>query len=109
MGTGRLCEGPGGTAGQEAGLSGGSPAGGRRRWACPLLWTWRPTCAASSGAQASLPSLPPPTPRHVMNELLDTERAYVEELLCVLEVSLQGFVGCLAPQRPPAWGRRLYR
>lgn len=44
-----------------------------------------------------------------MNELLDTERAYVEELLCVLEVSLQGFVGCLAPQRPPAWGRRLYR
>lgn len=27
--------------------------------------------------------------RHVMNELLDTERVYVEELLCVLEVSLQ--------------------
>lgn len=26
--------------------------------------------------------------RHVMNELLDTERAYVEELLCVLEVRL---------------------
>lgn len=25
--------------------------------------------------------------RHVMNELLETERAYVEELLCVLEVS----------------------
>lgn len=25
---------------------------------------------------------------HVMNELLDTERAYVEELLCVLEVSI---------------------
>lgn len=24
---------------------------------------------------------------HVMNELLETERAYVEELLCVLEVS----------------------
>lgn len=24
-----------------------------------------------------------------MNELLDTERVYVEELLCVLEVSLQ--------------------
>lgn len=28
------------------------------------------------------------THRHVMNELLDTERAYVEELLCVLEVRL---------------------
>lgn len=26
-------------------------------------------------------------PSHVMNELLETERAYVEELLCVLEVS----------------------
>lgn len=25
--------------------------------------------------------------RHVMNELLETERAYVEELLCVLQVS----------------------
>lgn len=25
---------------------------------------------------------------HVMNELLETERAYVEELLCVLEVSV---------------------
>lgn len=25
-----------------------------------------------------------------MNELLDTERVYVEELLCVLEVSLRG-------------------
>lgn len=25
---------------------------------------------------------------HVMNELLETERAYVEELLCVLEVSI---------------------
>lgn len=24
--------------------------------------------------------------RHVMNELLETERAYVEELLCVLQV-----------------------
>lgn len=29
-----------------------------------------------------------PIHRHVMNELLDTERAYVEELLCVLEVRL---------------------
>lgn len=29
-----------------------------------------------------------PVHRHVMNELLDTERVYVEELLCVLEVSL---------------------
>lgn len=27
---------------------------------------------------------------HVMNELLETERAYVEELLCVLEVSVVG-------------------
>lgn len=27
-----------------------------------------------------------PTRRHVMKELLDTERVYVEELLCVLEV-----------------------
>ena len=27
-----------------------------------------------------------PTHRHVMKELLDTERVYVEELLCVLEV-----------------------
>lgn len=25
--------------------------------------------------------------RHVMNELLETERAYVEELMCVLQVS----------------------
>lgn len=35
-----------------------------------------------------------PVHRHVMNELLDTERVYVEELLCVLEVSLPlGVVG----------------
>lgn len=27
-----------------------------------------------------------PVCRHVMNELLETERAYVEELLCVLQV-----------------------
>lgn len=27
--------------------------------------------------------------RHVMNELLETERAYVEELLCVLQVIYQ--------------------
>lgn len=26
--------------------------------------------------------------RHVMNELLETERAYVEELLCVLQVPI---------------------
>lgn len=26
--------------------------------------------------------------RHVMNELLETERAYVEELLCVLQVGI---------------------
>lgn len=26
--------------------------------------------------------------RHVMNELLETERVYVEELLCVLQVIL---------------------
>lgn len=25
--------------------------------------------------------------RHVMNELLETERVYVEELMCVLQVS----------------------
>lgn len=31
-------------------------------------------------------SLPLPFCRHVMNELLETERAYVEELLCVLQV-----------------------
>uniref|UniRef100_A0A669D1A0 MCF.2 cell line derived transforming sequence like n=1 Tax=Oreochromis niloticus TaxID=8128 RepID=A0A669D1A0_ORENI len=30
-------------------------------------------------------SLPLPSCRHVMNELLETERAYVEELLCVLQ------------------------
>lgn len=32
---------------------------------------------------------------HVMNELLETERAYVEELLCVLEVSAR----YVAPQK----------
>lgn len=31
-------------------------------------------------------SLPLSVCRHVMNELLETERAYVEELLCVLQV-----------------------
>lgn len=38
--------------------------------------------------------------RHVMNELLETERAYVEELLCVLQVficSTEGFIICLLP------------
>lgn len=40
-----------------------------------------------------------------MNELLDTERVYVEELLCVLEVSLQGWgdgQGAPGPVGPPA-------
>lgn len=36
-----------------------------------------------------------------MNELLETERAYVEELLCVLEVSV-GHVGHPPPPPPPA-------
>uniref|UniRef100_A0A665UYC7 Mcf.2 cell line derived transforming sequence-like b n=1 Tax=Echeneis naucrates TaxID=173247 RepID=A0A665UYC7_ECHNA len=31
------------------------------------------------------PFCPPSTFRHVMNELLETERAYVEELLCVMQ------------------------
>lgn len=30
--------------------------------------------------------------RHVMNELLETERAYVEELMCVLQVSKYQFI-----------------
>lgn len=42
-----------------------------------------------------------------MNELLDTERVYVEELLCVLEVSLyledsQGHAVGWTPHPPPA-------
>ena len=53
-----------------------------------------------------------------MNELLDTERVYVEELLCVLEVRAQGWAahGCghqaayeggfLAALRQPGAGRR---
>lgn len=35
-----------------------------------------------------------------MNELLDTERAYVEELLCVLEVRLLGSRVCTACSSP---------
>lgn len=38
--------------------------------------------------QASANSLALLRSSHVMNELLETERAYVEELLCVLEVSV---------------------
>lgn len=30
-----------------------------------------------------------------MNELIETERAYVEELLCVLEVKTKFHCGCL--------------
>lgn len=41
-----------------------------------------------------------PAFRHVMNELLETERAYVEELLCVLQVfiySTEGFIFWILP------------
>lgn len=38
---------------------------------------------------------------HVMNELLETERAYVEELLCVLEVSVGHHKGRLACKSVP--------
>lgn len=55
-----------------------------------------------------------PHPRHVMNELLDTERAYVEELLCVLEVRrLWGSRVWAAPSHPglphPTLGTMLNR
>lgn len=36
-----------------------------------------------------------PVRRHVMNELLETERAYVEELLCVLQVCTDLIPLCL--------------
>lgn len=45
--------------------------------------------------QASANSLALLRSSHVMNELLETERAYVEELLCVLEVSVPRVSSCL--------------
>lgn len=43
--------------------------------------------------------------RHVMNELLETERAYVEELLCVLQVRIKDTFSTSVAMLIVAWNK----
>ncbi|XP_057563748.1 guanine nucleotide exchange factor DBS isoform X1 [Hippopotamus amphibius kiboko] len=78
-----LCPSPGARRGSENPSSEGSALrrGPYRRAKSEVSEGRRQGRGSSTGDEESLAVLR----RHVMNELLDTERVYVEELLCVLE------------------------